>query len=451
VHTGNLPIFRRDLDEYTTFYAPGAVCVVCQQDAESFEARLGLDDGELDWADRLLRHARSAVEQDRRSRQEPFQPESLTLYLNNECNLRCAYCYAAPTLEPAPRLRMETVTPAAVLVAENCREKGLPFYNVFHGGGEPVFRFERLRRALAVLDGVASAHGVETFRYVATNGVLTEDQALWLARNFDLVGLSCDGPAEIQDRQRPQWDGQGSSQILERTARILREEGCTLHLRTTITSASLERQAEIAGYLCQQFAPEEIRFEPVYPGGRAGETALRSEQAGEFVTHFLVARAVAQEYGVRLLTSGSRLDSIHGPHCNVFRQTLTVVPGGVATACFKLCDASQVSEWGGEIGRLNREAGRFEINQDRLQALREQLAADPPECVACFNRFHCARVCPNRCPLRDGAAWLGNRNATFRCQVQKTLAMALLDEVAQGLWQEVEAQGLEGPYGTSIS
>ena len=33
--------------------------------------------------------------------------------------------------------------------------------------------------------------------------------------------------------------------------------------------------------------------------------------------------------------SGTRPDEVHGPYCNVFRQTINLVPGDVAVACFK--------------------------------------------------------------------------------------------------------------------
>ena len=407
---------------------------------------------EIGWGSRLWHSAHEAVAEAERQRSEPFRPECLTLYLNNECNLRCAYCYADPSPLPAARLEMRSVATAGELVAENCRDKGLPFTNVFHGGGEPTFRLERLRRALAVLDGVALAHQVQPFRYLATNGLLPGEQAKWLAHRFDLVGLSCDGPAEIHDRQRPRWDGRGSLADLEHTAHILRQEGCPIHVRTTITRETVDRQTEIAGYLCQQFRPEEIHFEPLYQGGRAGDGAeLEADRAEAFVAHLLEARAVARGYGIPLSIAGSRPGSIHGPHCNVFRQTLNLVPGGAATVCFKLNDAAQVVALGGRVGAPHTEARRFEVDHRQVSILREQLAIEPPECAACFNRYHCARGCPDCCPLEDEESWLACAGGGFRCRVQKSLTAAILAETAERLWRDAQAEGTEDPRGAKIS
>lgn len=478
VRAAGRPIFRWDNAEYAMFYAPGCLCVVGLSDAEWFETTItppeappssrGLGavagsepnaspeqcpdrsvTGPADWGAELWRWAELAIAEARRWQEEPFSPECLTLYMNNECNLDCVYCHTDPSHGPATRLALGVIAAAAEVVAENCRRKGRPFYGVFHGGGEPTLHRERVERALSLLDTVASAHGVELFRYVATNGVMPEKKAVWLARHFDLIGLSCDGPAEIQNSQRPHRDGRATSHILERTGRVLREEGCRFHVRTTITSATLHRQAAIADYICHQFSPEEIHFEPVYIGGRTSTgTGLDADQAGEFVTHFLKAREIAGERRVLLMSSGSRPDAIHGPYCHVFRDTLNLVPGGVATACFKVTDAAQVEEKGATIGALNRETGRFEIDQARVQELRQRLDVIPAECASCFNRYHCVRECPDRCPLDDDS---GPSEPGFRCRMQKGLTYAVLRETADSLWAAKVRTEEARVYGTAIT
>ena len=458
------PVFRRDCAEYATFYAPGCLCVVGLSDAEGFETTINPPEAPLesepnasvehDWGGELWRRAELAIAEARRWQEEPFRPECLTLYMNNECNLGCVYCHTDPSPGPATRLELEVIAAAAEVVAENCRRKGRPLYGVFHGGGEPTLHRKRVESALSLLDTAASARGVELFRYVATNGVMSEEKATWLACHFDLVGLSCDGPADIQNNQRPRRDGRATSHILERTGHILREEGCRFHVRTTITGATLHRQAEIADYICHQFSPEEIHFEPVYLGGRtSAATGLDAHQAGEFVTHFLKAREIAREHGILLMSSGSRLESIHGPYCHVFRDTLNLVPGGVATACFEVTDAVQVKARGVTIGALNRETGRFEIDHSHVQELRQRLGVIPAGCAGCFNRYHCVRECPDGCPLDDNTRFGdGAPEPGFRCRAQKALAYAILRETAESLWSaKVGTREVRGKvHGTAI-
>jgi uncharacterized protein len=444
------PIFRQDCAEYAMFYAPGCLCVVASSGADRFESTLCAERGSgggdnVDWNDELWRCAGRAVALAATWQEEPFSPECLTLYMNNECNLGCVYCHTDPSPKPLTRLELDAIAAAAEVVAGNCRRQGRPLTAVFHGGGEPILHRERVDEAVARLEAIALDHDVGLFRYVATNGVMSEEKARWLARRFDLVGLSCDGPADVQNCQRPLWDGGSSAEIVERTAHVLRDQGRRFHVRTTITASTAHRQAEIAGYICQQFRPEEIHFEPVYVGGRAAATeGLDANQAGVFLAHFVKAREVARGYGIPLMTSGSRPASIHGPYCHVFRSVLNLVPGGVATACFKVTTADQVVARGAAIGALDRESGRFVVDLGQVQALRQRLGVSFPSCDDCFNRFHCARECPDLCPLEEDVcasddAW----GVGFRCRLQKGLTYATLQETAERLWAAALAQEAE--------
>jgi uncharacterized protein len=448
----SLPIFRRDTGGYAAFYAPGCLCIIELPRAVQFEQSLRqppptLADSISGWSGELQRRAMLAVAAADAWREGTFRPECLTLYMNNECNMSCSYCHTDPSPRPATRLDLEAIDAAAKMTAAYCRQKDRPFYAVFHGGGEPSLHRQRVETAMALIERAAADQDVEVVRYVATNGLLPEEKANWLAHRFDLVGLSCDGPPDLHDAQRPRWDGRGSLSAVERTARILREEGCHLHARTTITRAGLRRQAEISTYICQQIAPEEIHFEPVYVGGRTDPTnALSTKEADDFVTHFLAARAVATGYGIRLLSSGSRPGELHGPHCHVFRDVINLVPGDVATACFKLTEATEIHNKGAAIGAVDQDSGRFEIDQGQIRALAEQLAAPPPQCAGCFNRYHCTRECPDTCLLdSSNPVW----EPGFRCRVQAAITSAILQETADRLWSEVLGGKRQGAHGTT--
>jgi sulfatase maturation enzyme AslB (radical SAM superfamily) len=428
---GRLPFFCQEQADYTLFYAPGYLAVVATSEVDAFGQSLTTpQSAPSPPAAALIRRARAAKEIQDASATRPFAPVCLTLYLNNECNLRCTYCYAAPSSRPAARLSLPAIRTAAAVVLDNCRRQQRPFTLVCHGGGEPTRNRHVLNQALDELEEMAAAYGLPLFRYVATNGVMSTEKARWLAQRFDLIGLSCDGPAWLQKRQRPLPNGNNSTPFVERTAQTIHRYGKPLHVRVTITPQSMPFQPNIAQYICQALQPEEIRVEPVYQAGRAGpDLCFTAEQSDAFIDHFRQARQVAGQYGVPWLMSGSRSGEIHGRYCHLFRDVLNLVPGDVATACFKVSEAVQARQMGVEIGQMDAGNGRFVLDFQHIQTLRQSLQNTPLPCQNCFNQFHCTFACPDHCPLTEP-----HPAVHFRCLVQQKLMAASLQAQAQALW-----------------
>jgi sulfatase maturation enzyme AslB (radical SAM superfamily) len=277
-----LPVFVHRDDEYAVFYAPRVACVVpaglavavehqLEHAAAAVDAAAGRCGSAVERASAsLVETARGAVGEAAQARAGGFQPECLTLFVNDFCNLTCGYCHAQPGGGSVRAISLEVVRAAGEEVAAACARRGLVFTCVVHGGGEPTQDPSRVDAVLGVLEAVARNHGVRLWTYIATNGVMPEERARWVAARFDLVGLSCDGPPDVQERQRPARDGLPTSPRVERTARILRDAGRPFHARATITQGTIERQPEIAAYLVDRLAPGEVRLEPVYDGAAAG-------------------------------------------------------------------------------------------------------------------------------------------------------------------------------------
>jgi uncharacterized protein len=391
------------------------------------------------WGGVLHDYAIRAITSMRQLAENPFAPECLTLYLHNQCNLACAYCYTNPVYHPSQHLDPHIIRAGAQLVAKNCQQKGLPFTAVFHGGGEPSLFQDEVNEALGIIEEIAKKYALPIFRYIATNGVMPEAKVRWLASRFDLIGLSCDGTPDIQNRQRPTHGGGGSSATLEKTAHLLNRMGKPFHVRTTITHDIMRDQPAIADYLCKTLSPQEIHFEPVYYGGKTDvHSALVVDEIQTFVDHFFEAQGVARHYRIPLTCSSSRLNDIHGAYCHVFRQVLNLVPDGIATACFKLTRADDIQQMGLGIGTFEPESG-FELDRAHITHLRHQLSTLPDVCATCFNRFHCTRACPDTCLIAPNA----NPAHTFRCGIQKALAYRTIHTIADDLWQKtVNAGGL---------
>lgn len=430
-----LPIFCLHEDDRVVLYTPGAPIEASVGVARAVEAAfLGTRPADAyvqQLADVLEMRGRAAWVAWNESALQPFEPECLTLYLSNQCNLACVYCYAVPDpaartrrrvqnpTEAVPLLSDSVVTAAARLVARNCAAKCKPLTLVLHGGGEPTLHWNLLIRVWNRVASIGRAHGVELWSYIATHGVIAESRARWLARHFNLVGLSCDGPPSVQDANRPTGTGAATAGILERTARILRDEGASLVVRCTITPNSMRRQSEIVAYLCDRLFAGTIRLEPAYDGRSADRRFFVPDDADEFVSHYLEAYRVAQEHRCELELSGVRIDELHGPYCNPSRAVLQLTPDGTASACFLSVGNDGALDGMMTLGRLDPSTGELLVDHARAAAQRRQSAAVPARCQDCHNIYHCARDCPDTCLLSDSEpSW---RPEGFRCRVQKLI------------------------------
>jgi uncharacterized protein len=445
----DLPIFRLDEGDRVVLNVPGRALPVtvplARQVEEVLAAGPGASPEARAIASELVRDGSAAALAWRDLATRPFEPECLTLYLSNRCNLACRYCYAAPADEARARIRSRahreplsaagfpllseaTIRAAARLVASHCAAKDMPLTLVLHGGGEPTLHWELLQRARKVAGTVAAEAGVGLWSYIATHGVLAKDRVRWLAGHFDLIGISCDGPPDMQNANRPSAAGRATAATVERTARTLRDLDADYAVRATITPDAVERQTEIVEYLCDRLFARALRFEPVYDGRRAPGRYFRPEDAERFVASFLRARTAARERGCDLELSAVQLDELHGPFCNPLREVLQLTPDGTASACFLSVGGDDGADAPMLIGRLDPVSGAFRIDGERVAAQRRQAARIPARCRRCHNLYHCSRDCPDVCLLTESPA--PEPGGGFRCRVQMLLGRRQIFELA---------------------
>ena len=455
---GALPIFRLAGDGNAVFYAPGHPLLVPEERAAQVEEAVmsgtPAPSPDADAAARQLEeHGRAALRAWRALSERPFDPECLTLVLSNRCDLACEYCYTAagryhaermPAERRSGRLAMphgpagcqtlsETVAGHAMrAVARRCAAASKPFVLVYHGGGEPTIEWELLVRLHAVARKTALQAGTRLWTHVSTHGAIDEGRARWLAEHIDDIGLSCDGPPDIQDAQRP-WPGpaprRGTSALVERTARILADAGTHFTVRATVTPATIDRQRDIVDYACGTLEARRIRVEPVHRAGQAGGQQFLPSDAERFVRQYARAAEAARQYGCELHTSGARSGDIHGPYCNVLRNVVQLGPEGALSGCFVDSVGALGEGSHSRLGMVGMKEDGLVIVDQRAAELRRRAATVPERCAACINVYHCARGCPDVCLSADGGG--SELPDGFRCRMQRQLSAWSIREIAR--------------------
>jgi uncharacterized protein len=133
------------------------------------------------------------------------------------CNINCSYCYyfnggdnsfeeRPPTIEPA------AIASTAAFLLQGALELGIPNVQVVFHGGEPMMqskrRFDSMCNALRT---TFEGSGVTLTFAIQTNGTLVDDE--WcelLSRHAVGVGISIDGPREVNDKYRLDHKGRST-------------------------------------------------------------------------------------------------------------------------------------------------------------------------------------------------------------------------------------------------
>jgi pyruvate-formate lyase-activating enzyme len=423
----DLPIYFKKRLNDILFYAAG---YLLRQDVSQWNGEV---DDSAEWKE-LFQHA-SLANDSFSQKLTRFQPISLHLYLTRKCDLNCNYCFSHPASSNPGLMNptLQAMEKAAALVIENCREDDVPMTLVCHGGGEPTL-YPDLGSILEYVRQLCADSQVGLFSYLATNGVMSAAKAEWICGHFDLVGLSCDGPPSIQDRQRPAVSGGKTSGAVERTAAILRQHKQAFQVRVTLTGAAWRQMPEIADYMVKQIQPQGVNVELAY---RTSDPQLREEELRDFIDLYFIAREMCSKAGIFWRNSGVRPGQSHRQYCHILQNTLEVLPGDTASLCFLDNDSNESGHRKTEIARFDPTSQRWKMDMARVSAIQALLMAEAGPCRDCFASAHCSRSCPDQCPLEG--------NLTFpdlRCHLNQRMLDAQLERCAEQLEERCRSQQL---------
>lgn len=376
-----------------------------------------------------------------------FRPAQVTLFPTNNCNLRCSYCYAfggegGKSGEPIVTMHPDVAMRAVDLVVKNARERaaeGEPIRNALvsiHGNGEPFCAFDLVREIVWHGQDLAERTGFPVLFNAASNGVLSEEQLDFVVANFNSINISFDGLPEFQDANRPTASGKGSFEQVDRTMRRLAESSVGFGIRTTVTSAMVDRMPDIVAFVGERYPGlEQLHLEPVWECGRCVTSADTMPDSDLFTRRYLESVEIANRAGVRLVFSGARQDIICDTFCKVSSGSFTVTPTGDVTACYEVTYRSDPRSERFFFGHFDHDRGDFVFDQAKLDELSALNVRNMPFCNDCFCRWHCAGDCAAK--VLEGISPEQHRGSV-RCHISRALT---LNQIQRKLdWREDDAE-----------
>lgn len=154
----------------------------------------------------------------------------INLKLATRCNLNCTYCYwfrDATVYKKPPVLTIDAEDAFMKKLESHIVRYGLSKFSILFHGGEPLLFGKK--RFVGFMDKLASIKNRTNCEFdlsMTTNGTLIDHEWAQLFRIFGVsVTLSIDGPEEIHDKFRIDFEGKGSLKQVIRGLEFLRQEG----------------------------------------------------------------------------------------------------------------------------------------------------------------------------------------------------------------------------------
>ncbi|GEM_PF-405884 len=333
---------------------------------------------------------------------------SLALFPTTECNAACVYCYA-DSKEKGKTMDFETAKNAI-----DYYSKEQPLGEIFfHGGGEPTIALPLIKKIVAY----AKKKNPETRIGIQSNGFFPRETARWIAENVDIVSISCDGPPEIQDVQRPLKNGKSSSKIMERNIKFLSAKK-RLGVKATFTSKSVNRQEEVLEYVFR-LGVKGAEFGPFTESDRSNRNKL-SVSLSAFGDGFLKAKEFAEEFGIRLQSEFLPLKARYSL-CGFCKPSVAITTDGLISACWETTS----KESGPQefiYGKITSAGPEFDVKA--LERIRSRTVENMAECKDCPLKWTCAGGCVSH-EFKESKNLM--QPSKERCKAKKRVVSRYLD------------------------
>jgi uncharacterized protein len=203
--------------------------------------------------------------------------------VSHDCNMACSYCYYRPVQalypdEPRPRITDEVFA----AVCEQYRALELAEIKIGWQGGEPTLMgLDFFRRAVEI-EGRSARAGDCWGNSLQTNGaLLNEEWAAFLAQKRFLVGISMDGPADLNTMRRSMAGGpvhEGTMRAVE----LLKRHGVEFNVLVVVSRANCAEPRRIFRFLVENDLHYSQFIPCTEPGGAPGTLTEHSVSAAEY-------------------------------------------------------------------------------------------------------------------------------------------------------------------------
>ena len=322
------------------------------------------------------------------------------------CNLDCKYCFflSKEMLYPGSRFRM-----ADELLEEYIKQyieaQQVPQVTIAWQGGEPTLMgLDFFRRSIEYVNKYKKP-GMTVEHTIQTNGTKLDDEwCEFFHEHKFLVGLSVDGPRELNDAYRVDKGGQGTFDQVMRGLSYLKKHNVEFNILTTVHAANADYPLEVYRFFRDELGAKFIQFIPIVErdnatgfqeGNQVTDRSVKAEQYGKFLIEIFdewvrrdVGEVFVQMFDVALGAWVGQPGAVcvFAPTCG---NALALEHNGDLYACDHFVEPDYL------LGNIKEEHMIDLIASDKQRKFgQDKLDTLPQYCLECEVRFACHGGCP---------------------------------------------------------
>ena len=389
-------------------------------------------------------------------RSVPAPVKAMCLLVEQDCNLRCEYCFASAGdygLGKRMHMDFETGKKALDFLLENSGDRENLELDFF--GGEPLMNWDVVKRLVTYGRNREKEYG-KRFRFtITTNGLLLDDEKMdFINKEMSNVVLSVDGRKEVNDRVRKRIDGTGCyDAVMDKYKALVEKRNYeNYYVRGTFTGYNLDFCKDVLHLYEQGF--DQISVEPVVSEPSMSYALTEKDLPAIFSEYERLAKILLEKnkpdkpgeqdkqgeqnkpwgQNKRLNFFHFMLDLDQGPcaikrlrGCGSGNEYVAITPEGDIYPCHQFVGIEKY-----KMGNINE--GTF--NTDIKKEFASAHIYSKEDCKKCWAKFYCSGGCNANNYIYTGDILTAHK---FSCQMEKKRLECAIMIKAANVAEEADA------------